>query len=114
MPIFADESSPEDGGTASDAEVDWEGACPKTVLVELARSLLVVPDAMVCAVLVRVDALRMLLGVVLTAPMVFAVLVGVETLRVPTAVPLTVSMRDALMVPLGVALFVEMSAASGL
>lgn len=83
MPIFADESSPEDGGTAGDAEVDWEGACPKTVLVELARSLLVVPDAMVCAVLVGVEALRMALGVVLTALMVFAVLVGVDALRVP-------------------------------
>ena len=61
--------------------------------MELARSLLVVPDAMVCAVLVGVDALRMPLGIVLTALMVFAVLVGVDTLRVPLGIALFLQRR---------------------
>ena len=121
MPIFADESSPEDSGTAGDVEVDWEVVCPDTVLVELIRSLPAVPDAMVGAVLVREDALRMPLGVMRTALMVFAVLVGVDAIWVPLGLVLTALMVFAVLVgayalgmPPGVVLAAPRAAVSGL
>ena len=90
MPIFADGLSPEACGTAADVEIDREVVGPGTGLVELTGPPLVAPGGIVVAVLVGVAALRVPLGVELTALIISVVLVGVDALGVPLGVELTI------------------------